>query len=268
MPKMWEARTYDKGLSSGSGQDQRNVNRRRNIRGAFKRARFSLSNGKENLGTTKSVFCTNLYSMLQHEQPLDDFDKEYDDNNTDHLMLPVVIQEVKKKIRTNAMFDSGATQDLIERNFCLRNKIPVWKKERPIKIYGADGKISTSGPITHMAKTTMMIGSHQEESTFQMATKLKHAIILGLPWLKLHNPTIDYETGKFTFGSDKCANTCLATSPQVDTIPEETAIRENLRTEILDPPEIRVMRTSDEKVKIVRLSNKVKMPTKGSKKAA
>src|SRR6266852_5740273 len=78
MTKMWEARTYDKGLSSGSGQDQRNIHRRRNIRGAFKRVRFSLSNGKENLETTKSVFCTNLYSTLQHEQPLDDFDKEYD----------------------------------------------------------------------------------------------------------------------------------------------------------------------------------------------
>src|SRR6266852_9744462 len=143
MPKMWEARTYDKGLSSGSGQDQRNVNRRRNIRGAFKRARFSLSNGKENLGTTKSVFCNNLYSTLQHEQPLDDFDKEYDDNNTDHLMLPVLLQEGKKKICTDAMVDSGATQDFIDKNLCLRNQIPVWKKEQPIKMYGADRKTST-----------------------------------------------------------------------------------------------------------------------------
>src|SRR6266852_664716 len=267
MPKMWKARTYDKGLSSGSGQDQRNVNRRRNVRRAFKRARFSLSNGKENL-ETKSVFCTNLYSTLLHEQPLDDFDKEYNDNNTEHLMLPVLLQEGKKKIRTNAMVDSGATQDFIDRNFCLRNQIPVWKKERPIKIYGADGKTSTSGRITNTAKTNMTIGSHQEESTFQMATKLKHAIILGLPWLKLHNPTIDYATGKFTFGSNKCANTFLATSPQVDTIPEEAAIKENLRTEILDPPEIMILRTNDEKVKIVRLSNRARMPTKGSKKAA
>ena len=79
MSKMWKARTYDKGLSSGPGQDQRNVNRRRKVRRAFKRARFSLSNGKENVETKKPVFCINLYSTLQHEQPLDDFDKEYDD---------------------------------------------------------------------------------------------------------------------------------------------------------------------------------------------
>src|SRR6266849_3660389 len=105
MPKVWKARTDDKGLSSSTGKDQRNLNRRRNVRREFKRASFSISNGKENLETTKSVFCTNLYSTLQHEQPLDDFDKEYDDNNTDHLMLPVLLQEGNNKIRTNAMVD-------------------------------------------------------------------------------------------------------------------------------------------------------------------
>jgi hypothetical protein len=106
---MRKTRTHDKGLSSGSGQDQTNVNRRVSNRGAFKKARFSLSNGKENLEDRKSVFCTNLYSTLQPEQPLDDFDKEYDDNNTDHLMLPVLLHEGRKTIRTNAMVDSGAT---------------------------------------------------------------------------------------------------------------------------------------------------------------
>ena len=261
MPKMWKARTYDKGLSSTTDQDQRNINRRRNTRGAFKRARFSLRNGKENLEKKKSVFCINLYSVLQPEQPLDDYDKEYDDNNTDHLMLPVLLQEGRKRIRTNAMVDSGATQDFIDGNFCLRHQLPVWKEERPIKIYGEDGKTSTSGPITHTAKTTMTIGSHKEEVVFQMATKLKHAIILGLPWLQKHNPTIDYATGKFTFGSNKCANTCLETSPQVDTISEETAIKKNLRTEILEPPDIRIMKTDNEKDKRVRLSEKAKMPT-------
>jgi hypothetical protein len=66
---------------------------------------------------------------LQPKQPLDDFDKEYDDNNTDHLMLPVLLQEERNKIRTNTMVDSGATLDFIDRNFCLRYQIKVWKKE-------------------------------------------------------------------------------------------------------------------------------------------
>jgi hypothetical protein len=49
-------------------------------------------------------------------------------------------------------------------------------------------------------------------------------IILGLPWLKKHNPKINWREGKVMFDSDKCAKECLDTSPHAKTIAEEKAI--------------------------------------------
>jgi hypothetical protein len=46
-------------------------------------------------------------------------------------------------------------------------------------------------------------------------------IILGLPWLKLHNPTIDWYAYRLSFHSDKYAEYCLTASPQAITVAEE-----------------------------------------------
>jgi hypothetical protein len=49
---------------------------------------------------------------------------------------------------------------------------------------------------------------------------------MGLPWLKKHNPNIDWKEGRLTFNSEKCAKIYLEQSPHARTIPEESAIRQ------------------------------------------
>ena len=52
----------------------------------------------------------------------------------------------------------------------------------------------------------------------------KHPVVLGLPWLKTHNPTIDWRENRIIFTHSFCANNCLDLAPDVFT--EETEIPE------------------------------------------
>ena len=116
------------------------------------------------------------------------------------------------------------------------------------------------GPITHEAIIAMDIGSHREQIRFEVANLKKHEAILGMPWLKKHNPTINWDKKQISFNSERCTEICLQEPPVVKAIPEEEAIRENLKTKILD--------AHLDKIQVRKVEPDTKIPGKGSGRAA
>ena len=55
-----------------------------------------------------------------------------------------------------------------------------------------------------------MVRNHSKTLTFDVVPLGKHNIVLGLPCLQWHNPTIHWMSGKVTFASDYCEEHCLA----------------------------------------------------------
>ena len=58
----------------------------------------------------------------------------------------------------------------------------------------------------------MKIGDHLETISF-FVTKLKYPIVLGLPWHRLHNPTINFETLDVSFNCHDSDFTINASTP-------------------------------------------------------
>ena len=110
------------------------------------------------------------------------------------------------------------------------------------------------GPITHMATVPMDIDSHRETATFQVADLKNHEIVLGMPWLWKHNPTIDWNENKMTFTGELCATQCLNSSPVVYSIPIREGEEESLHAKFAE------MR-QDKRVRIHRLDQEAKVPT-------
>jgi len=104
------------------------------------------------------------------------------------------------------------------------------KAKNPTEIYLADGKPSAMGPVTDMTKVPIDISSHRELATFQVANLQNHEVIVGMPWLREHNPTIDCNDKRITFNSERWTTWCLKGSPAAYAVPEETALEENLIT--------------------------------------
>jgi hypothetical protein len=64
--------------------------------------------------------------------------------------------------------------------------------------------------ITHeVSKVELRIQKHQEVITFDVFRLATYNVILGLPWLREHNPRIDWKLKVFTF---KCCGTDATTS--------------------------------------------------------
>jgi len=76
----------------------------------------------------------------------------------------------------------------------------------------------------------MDISRHRELATFQVANLQNHEVLLGMPWLREHNPMIDWNEKKVTFNSERCTTWCLNSSPVAYVVLEEEALEESLIT--------------------------------------
>ena len=223
MLAMWKSRTHDQRLQDPASTDKGDHNGRTE-RGGVKRRKSPVRDGLRD-GKLKPIRMTNLYAALNHTESLD--------KESDH-MIKVNIHSKDQEITTNVMIDLGATDNFIDRDFCITNQLPLEKMKKPRGIFVVDGKSSSAGPITYTTTVPMDIGTHREIVTFQVANLKKHEAILGMPWLRKHSPRIDWTNDTITFDSDRCTSTCLDALPKVDAVPEEQAIKENLRTRLMN----------------------------------
>ena len=127
----------------------------------------------------------------------------------DYIMIKVILHGEKEKLSINAMIDSGATEDFIDKEVCQKHQIDMIATENLREIYLADGNPSDMGPVTHIAKVPMTIGNHQELETLQVANLQNHEVILRMPWLKEHNSKINWGKNEITFDSERCTTWCL-----------------------------------------------------------
>jgi hypothetical protein len=111
------------------------------------------------------------------------------------------------------MIDSGASGfAFIDSTFAQSYSLPLHALQYPRKLDVADGSPTSSGSITHLAKLRLDIANHHE-SVACFVTKLGHyPIILGVAWLRRHQPKVDWSLNTVTFDSDHCRRTCSAPS--------------------------------------------------------
>src|SRR5258706_216104 len=75
----------------------------------------------------------------------------------------------------------------------------------------SDGKSSPVGKLTHTCTLNLTIDQHQEELTFQVTKLAGWDLIVGKPWLRKHNPAIDWARNTCNFVSGYCQAHCLPT---------------------------------------------------------
>ena len=51
----------------------------------------------------------------------------------------------------------------------------------------------------------LVVEQHYEEISWDVVDIVDHDFVLGIPWLRQHNPDIDWETGVLTFQKCGCA---------------------------------------------------------------
>uniref|UniRef100_A0A8C5QDJ5 Gypsy retrotransposon integrase-like protein 1 n=1 Tax=Leptobrachium leishanense TaxID=445787 RepID=A0A8C5QDJ5_9ANUR len=131
------------------------------------------------------------------------------------LSLEIVLQWDDKKIPLRAMVDSGASNCIIDFSLAHCLCVPVHNKEYLIKIQVVDGSSLSSGVVTQETlPVKVWVGPrHQEILSFDLVPSPMFPVILGTPWLRKHDPIIQWSTELITLSSPYCNQKCLASSP-------------------------------------------------------
>jgi hypothetical protein len=113
-----------------------------------------------------------------------------------HFRVNVIIKGINRSICSPAMIDSGATALFVSKRFMQHQHIIYSPLPNTITLHNIDGSKNKAGLLTHFAHLTLMIGSWNKPTNFLITDLSLEDIILGLPWLKKVNPTIDWDFGE------------------------------------------------------------------------
>ena len=117
------------------------------------------------------------------------------------LSLPVTIQaqDMVSQFQVIGLIDSGCTGSCINIRLMQRQKIPTKKLPVPQPVYNADGTLNVAGKITEFVEVRMTIMDHLGKIQLSVTKLGNPELFLGLDWLRMHNPSIDWSKARLSF---------------------------------------------------------------------
>lgn len=114
----------------------------------------------------------------------------------------------------SALIDSGAEQSFIDEALAQKLGIPVEPLPEVLQVAALNGAPLAS--ITHRTTdlTLSLSGNHVEQISLFLFKAPHTPLVLGYPWLKRHNPQIDWEKGRTTGWSPQCHEQCLRSATE------------------------------------------------------
>jgi len=104
--------------------------------------------------------------------------------------------DMHEGVMIKVLLDSGATEMFMDRQTAARHGFKLQKLERPLVIKNVDGTNNSGGAITHQVECNVFYKGHMERMRIDICDLGKTEVILGMPWLVVHNPEINWETGE------------------------------------------------------------------------
>jgi hypothetical protein len=129
--------------------------------------------------------------------------------SSNSVIVPLTLKPTSSSntYSVNALLDCGASGlGYLHKNWVASNNIPTKTLAYPIPVYNADGTLNKAGSITQTADLVMTIGDHVETLTFAITNIGSSDVIIGFSWLKLHNPLVNWRTGRLCFTN--CPSSC------------------------------------------------------------
>lgn len=129
--------------------------------------------------------------------------------------------------KVQIMIDSGATGNFMDPKIKEGLQILGRKKPTSVPLTGLNGeKLSEEGITEETGWLPMIIDKHFEMINFDVAKLGRDDVILGIPWLRKHNPEIHWDRGQLQLTRCNCETTrtikASATKEDLEVIIKET----------------------------------------------
>jgi len=104
--------------------------------------------------------------------------------------------ESHEGIAVKALLDSRVTGLFMDMTFAKEKGFKIEKLKKPLLVRNVDGTANAGGAIMHQVKCNMFFKGHMERARMDVCNLGKTELILGMSWLAVHNPEIDWEKGE------------------------------------------------------------------------
>uniref|UniRef100_A0A4W5RN65 ribonuclease H n=1 Tax=Hucho hucho TaxID=62062 RepID=A0A4W5RN65_9TELE len=110
-----------------------------------------------------------------------------------------------------ALVDSGADGNFIDRSFAHSLRIPIVPVDMPFHVHALDSRPLGSGLIREATAPLDMVTQegHKERISLFLIDSPAFPVVLGLPWLACHDPTISWQQRALKGWSRKCSGRCV-----------------------------------------------------------
>ena len=128
---------------------------------------------------------------------------------TARIQVSSMIHGSEHSVPVQVLVDSGADDNFIDRNFVKTNNIPIYELSSPKRVHAVDGKLIEL--VTHKTEPLNLVlsSNHHEHLELYVISSPLNSVILGIPWLKRHNPHVDWSTATIRNWSLHCHAHCL-----------------------------------------------------------
>ena len=114
--------------------------------------------------------------------------------------------ESHEEVVVKALLDSGATGLFMDMTFAREKGFKMERIKNPLLVKNVDGTVNTGGAIIHQVECNMFFKGHVERVRMNVYNLGKTEVILGMLWLAVHNPEIDWEKGEVKM--TRCPSIC------------------------------------------------------------
>lgn len=109
-------------------------------------------------------------------------------------------------MQTEALVDSGATTNFIDKSFVERNHLVTSKLAISYEVKNADGTSNVAGQIREYVRAYIEIGTHKMTHYLFVTQLGDKEMMISYFYLYKNNPQIDWQAGEWKFF--RCSETC------------------------------------------------------------
>jgi hypothetical protein len=116
-------------------------------------------------------------------------------NNSFHTNAIIMTPEKNEPIETQPLVDSGAGGTFMDQNYARKHGFNLTKLKYLITAQNVDRTENKQGTIRYYTDLDLQVNSKTNTERFLITGLGNKKIILGLPWLREHNPEINWKEG-------------------------------------------------------------------------
>ena len=104
--------------------------------------------------------------------------------------------DMHEGVTVKALLDSGEMGIFMNKEFVEEQGFKLEKLDKPVEVKNIDRTDNNGGRIEYEIQCNMYFEEHVERIRVDVCKLRRTKVILGMPWLAVHHPEIDWEKGE------------------------------------------------------------------------